>query len=108
MRVGGVAQRLLEPAVELDDVHVARTLGEVLGEHAEAAADLEHDVLGAELGGARDHLEQVGVDQEVLAQLAVRADPERPHAAQARLRREVAHQPNSRAALASTAASSSS
>ena len=98
----------LEPAVELDDVDVAGALGEVLGEHAEAAADLEHDVVGAELRRARDHLEQVRVDQEVLAEVAVRADPERLHAAQARLRRELAHQPNSRAAFASTAASSSS
>src|SRR5688500_376294 len=108
MRVGGVAQRGLEPAVALDDVDVAGALGEVLGEHAEAAADLEHHIVAAELGGARDDLEQVRVDQEVLAQLAVRADPERLHAAQARLRRKLAHQPKSRAALASTAASSSS
>ena len=77
VRVDRVAQRRLQPAVELDDVDVRGALGEVLGEHAEAAADLEHDVVAAELGGARDHVEQVRVDQEVLAELAVRADPER-------------------------------
>ena len=48
VRVERVAQRGLERAVDLDDVDVARALGEVLGEHAEAAADLEHDVVGAE------------------------------------------------------------
>ncbi len=103
-----VAQRRLEPAVELDHVDVRGPLGEVLGQHAEPAADLEHDVVGAQLRGAADHVEDVRVDQEVLAELAVRADPELPHPAQARLRRELAHQPRSRAALASTAASSSS
>ena len=108
MRVERVAQRRLEPAVDLDHVHVRGALGEVLGQHAEPAADLEHDVLGRERGGAADHVEDVRVDQEVLAELAVRADPELAHAAQARLRRELAHQPSSRAALASTAASSSS
>ena len=45
MRVERVAQRGLERAVELDDVDVRDALGEVLGEHAEAAADLEHDVV---------------------------------------------------------------
>ena len=101
---------VISRAAELggDDVDVAGALGEVLGQYAEPAADLEHDVVGAQLGGARDHLEQVRVDQEVLAEVPVRADPERLHAAQARLRGELAHQPNSRAALASTAASSSS
>ena len=63
---------------------------------------------GRRRGGARDHVEDVRVDQEVLAELAVRADAELPHAAQARLRREPGHQPSSRAAFASTAASSSS
>ena len=73
----------------------ADALGEVLGQHAEPAADLEHDVVGAQLRRAADHVEQVRVDQEVLAQLAVRADAERLQAAQARLGREPAHQPNS-------------
>ncbi len=103
MRVQRVAQRELEVAVELDDVDVGDALGEVLAEDAEAAADLEHDVLGRELGGAADHVEDVGVDEEVLAQIAVRPDPELAHPADAGL----AHQPKSFAPLASTAASSS-
>ena len=89
-------------------MHVVGTACEVLREHAEAAADLEHDVGGLERGGAADHVEQVRVDQEVLAELPVGADAELTQAAQARLDREVAHQRSSRAALASTAASSSS
>ncbi len=108
MCIERVAQGRLEPPVELDDVHVGGPVGEVLGEHAEAAADLEHDVGGLERGGAADDVEQVRVDQEVLAELAAWADAELAQAAQARLDRGVAHQPSSRAAFASTAASSSS
>ena len=121
MRVERVAQRGLERAVELDHVHVAHPRGEVLAEHAEAAADLEHDVVGLQLRGARDDLEDVRVDQEVLAEVALRAHPEGPHAPQARLdgqgpirggpARAVAggrHQPRRRAEFRCTAASSSS
>src|SRR5204862_1184896 len=107
VRVGRVAQRGLEPRIDLDDVDMRGVLREVLGEHAEAAPDLEHHVVGTELGRAPYHPEQVRVDQEVLAQVAARADAEGLQAAQARLRRELAHQPNRRAAFASTACSSS-
>ena len=48
-RVDRVAQRGLERAVELDDVDVRDARREVLRQHAEAAADLEHDVVGLEL-----------------------------------------------------------
>ena len=44
---------------------------EVLGEHAEPAADLEHDVVGRQLRSPLDDAEDVRVDQEVLAELAV-------------------------------------
>ena len=95
-------------AVQLDHVDVGDALREVLRQHAEAAADLEHDVVRAELRGPRDHVEQVRVDQEVLAEVALGADAERLHPPQARLGGEVAHQPSRRALLACTAASSSS
>jgi hypothetical protein len=108
MRVERVAQRGLEAAVQLDDVDVRHALGQVLGQDAEAAADLEHHVGRVELGGAGDDVEDVRVDQEVLAEVALRADAERLHPPQARLRGELAHQPSSRALLACTAASSSS
>ena len=107
-RVEGVAEGGLELAVDLDHVHVGDARRQVLAQHAEPAADLEHDVVLRQRRLAPDHAEQVRVDQEVLPQLAVGADAERLEAAQARLRREPAHQPNRRAAFASTACSSSS
>ena len=88
MRVERVAQRRLEPAIELDDVHVRRALGEVLAEHAEAAADLQHDVVGLEFGEPPDHVEDVRVDEKVLPELAVRPDAELTHAPDARLRHQ--------------------
>jgi hypothetical protein len=65
-RVERVAQRRLERAVELDDVHKGRPRREVLGQHPQPAADLQHDVPGTDLRRARDHVEDVRVDQEVL------------------------------------------
>ena len=91
-------------------MQVRAALGEVLGEHAEAAADLEHDVLCAELGGVLDHTEDVGIDEEVLTEVAVWAHIEAPHAAQGGLVRDARHahhQPKTRAAFVSTAAASS-
>jgi hypothetical protein len=89
-------------------VDVPRARREVLRQHAEPAAHLEHDVGGVELGGAGDHVEQVRVDEEVLAEVAVRAHAVLAQAPQARLGGERAHHPNSRAPFASTAASSAS
>ena len=71
----------------------------------------QHHVALVELGQPPDHTEEVGVHQEVLPQLAVGVHAELAQAAQARLGRELgrdAHHPNSRAAVPSTAASSSS
>ena len=64
----------LERAVELDGVDVRDPLGEVVGEDAEARADLEHDVVGVELGEAADDAEDVLVDEEVLAESPLRRD----------------------------------
>ncbi len=61
-----------------------------LGESPRAAPDLQHRVRGADAGVADDRVEQVGVGEEVLSE---------PPAA---------HQPNRRAAFASTVRSSSS
>jgi hypothetical protein len=85
-------------------VHVPGAGREVLGQHAEAAPDLEDDVLGAEPGGAVDDPEDVRVDEEVLAEVALGPHAELGEPAQARLR----HHRRSAAAVASTAASSSS
>ncbi len=79
----------------------------MLRQHAEPAAHLEHDVVGLELGEAADDLEDVVVDQEVLPELAVRANRELSQAAEARLTWPRYH-PKTRAALRSTSVSSSS
>ena len=85
--------------------------GEILGEHARAPADLDHDILGGELGDTIDHTEDVGVHEEVLPELAIGADPELAQAAQAGLggliRHDPAHQPKTRAAVRSTTPPSS-
>ena len=85
-------------------MHVARERREVLGQHAETAADLQHDVLGPELGGPVDDAEDVRVDEEVLPEVALGPDAELGEPAQTRLR----HHRRSAAAVDSTAASSSS
>ena len=92
-------ERRLERAVDLDHVQVRHARRQVLGEHAQPAADLEHHVGRTELGGPADHAEDVVVDQEVLAELAVGPDLEPAQAAQAGLARLAAHQPSTRAAL---------
>ena len=106
--VGRVAQRLAQALVDLHHVHVADTLSEVLREHAQAPADLQHDIGAVQLGGTVDHAEDVRVDQEVLPQLAVGAHGELAHPSQARLDGSIGHgahpQPNTRDALRSTVA----
>jgi predicted AAA+ superfamily ATPase len=107
--VQGVLERRHERAVQLDDVDVRRVLGQVFAKDAETPADLERDVAVAELGRTRDDAEDVRVDEEVLAEVALGAHAELTQPAQARLAREVlGHHPNRVAALASTMRSSSS
>ena len=109
MRAERILERGNQRAVELDDVDVGGTRGQVLAEHAQPTADLEHDVVVGELGRALDDAEDVRVDEEVLAEVALGAHAELAHAAQARLGGELpGHHPNSVAALASTRRSSSS
>ena len=88
-----IAQPVLQTAVHLDHVHVRGGRGQPLGQHSLPTSDLEHDVAGAELGEALDHVEDVAVNEEVLTQ---RARPAR------------SYHPNTAAALRSIAASSSS
>ena len=68
----------LERAVELDGVHARDSLGEVVGQNPQAGPDLEHDVVSVELGEAADDAEDVVVDEEVLAEVAVGRD-RKPH-----------------------------
>ena len=50
----------------------ATRCGEELRQHADAGADLEHDVVRRELGEAADHAEDVLVHEEVLAERLLR------------------------------------
>src|SRR5262249_32176270 len=98
------------------DVRAAR--GEVLAQDPQAASYLEDDVVLRQLRRAVDDAEDVRVDEEVLAEIALGAHPEAPHPAERRLGREVvrrvagrrrrhrAHPPTSSAALRSTICSS--
>src|SRR5688500_17449525 len=79
--------------------------GQMLGQDPEPAPHLEHHVRLGQLRGVGDQPEHVVVDEEVLAELAVGADAELAHPADAAL---YAHQPKMRSALRSTRASSSS
>ena len=119
--VDRVVQRGLEPAIDLDDMEMGHPRRQVLGQDSKSPSDLEHDVIGPELGRALDHSEQVGVDEEVLAEVAIRPHVEAPQAAQAGLAWQRAlhrpraigpparaHHPNNPAAFRSTAPSSSS
>ena len=81
-----------ERAVDLDSVDERDASGEVAGEHAKARADLQHDVVRVQLGEPADDAEDVLVDEEMLAELLLRAD---------------AHGPKSAVAFASICASSS-
>ena len=86
----------------------AHARSEVLAQDAEAAADLEHDVVVGKLGRAPDHVEDVVVDEEVLAELAVRADAEPRQPLEARARERGAHQLEDPARVRSTTDSSCS
>jgi hypothetical protein len=91
---------------------VPDALREELRKDTEPSPDLEHHVVRRELRRAPDHVEQVVVDQEVLAEVAIGPDVELAQAAQAGLPRRgrlagAGHQPKTRAALRSTIAPSS-
>ena len=110
VRVERVAQRRPRAARSSSTTWTWRgALGEVLGEHAEAAADLEHDVVAAPSSAAR---EITSSRFESIRKFWPSSRFGRIPNAFMRRRLgcagRLAHQPNSRAALASTAASSSS
>ena len=64
------AQVVLERAIELHHVQKPRPRRQPLGEHAGAAADLQHDVIVGELREPLDHVQDVAVDQKVLTELS--------------------------------------
>ena len=78
-RAEALAQLRLERSVELDSHDTRDAVGEERGEGSEPRADLENHVVAVELGEAADHAEDVLVDEEVLAEVAVRRDREAAH-----------------------------
>ena len=100
-------ERRLEPAVDLDRVHVGAVPGEVRRERADAGADLERHVVGAQSRQPLDHAEQVVVDQEVLPEILVGPQAELGQPGERDLARRVHGRAKTRAAFASTCAASS-
>ena len=100
-------ERLLEPPVDLDRVHVRAAPGEARRERADARADLERDVVGRERRQPLDHAEQVVVDEEVLPELAIGPQAELGQPGERDLARRAHGRAKTRAAFASTCAASS-
>lgn len=71
LEVRAVAQRLFddlgERGVDLDRDHPGRQVGQRPGQHAQARADLQHDVRGLDLRRLDDACQVSPFDQEVLA-----------------------------------------
>ena len=68
--------------IDLDGDHGRGLLGRQRRERAGARANLQHHVVGPDGGGVEEQVEQVQVDQEVLAVLVVRPNArllEPPH-----------------------------
>ncbi len=65
-----------QPIVELDGDDAPSLLRDQLGQHARSGADLEHDVIGGQIGGGNDPGAIAGVDEEVLAQALLGVDAE--------------------------------
>ncbi len=101
-------ERLLQPPVDLDCVHVRAALRQPGCERADARADLERDVLALQRGEPLDHAQQVVVDEEVLAELAIGPQAELRQACERDLARRAHGSAKTRAAFASTWSPSSS
>ena len=64
-------------------MHEGDALGEEAREHAEAWADLEHDIGRIEQGEPFDHAEDVRIDEKVLPERLPRPDGHSPKTASA-------------------------
>lgn len=73
----GVRQRGGQHLVDLDGGDPVGGLQQAQGQRAEARADLDHDIVGPDLGGPDDPADGVGVDDEILAALLGGADAQR-------------------------------
>ena len=62
-----LGQQRLQAGVDLDGDDLVRAFGKLLGQHADAGADLQRAPAGADAGGFRNARADAGVDDEVLA-----------------------------------------
>ena len=69
-RLGQGLELRPQPLVELDHVQASDPGREPLGQALPRLPNLEHDVVGGEVGLPDDHVEQVRVGEEVLAEAA--------------------------------------
>ena len=105
----GVGEDRLEPAIDLDGMHVPCCAGQRPRQNAGAGADLEHDILGPDVPLTHGHRDAVLVEEAVLTERRPRAQAVALHQARGpRAAHGVAHQPKSCRALASVRASQSS
>src|SRR5262249_26605323 len=68
------AHHLVKGRVDLDAEDGAGQVAQARGQAAGAAADLDRQVVLRQLGGGHHHVEDVEVDEEVLAELALGPD----------------------------------
>ena len=61
-------QQRRQTLVDLDGDDIVRTLAKLLGQHADAGADLKCAPAGADTGGLRNAGADAGVDDEILAE----------------------------------------
>ena len=55
-----------QPVIELDGNDAPRLLRHQFGQHARPRPDLEHGIIGGQIGGGHDPAAIAGVDEEVL------------------------------------------
>ena len=58
---------LMQVLIDLDRNHLPGLLSKNTGQRAHAGSYFQHDIITVQLGTAGDHVQQVHVDQEVLA-----------------------------------------
>jgi hypothetical protein len=67
-------QQRRQPAVQFQTVDRPAAVEQPFREHAQPRPDFKHDIPGIQRRHALDDIEDIGVDQEVLPQPAVRSD----------------------------------
>ncbi len=68
------AREGIEGRIDVNGNNCTCRVGEARGERAGAAADFEDQVLARQFGGANDKVEDIEIDEEILAELPFRFD----------------------------------